>query len=85
MNVIPTQGRASYDRIRNNPKLAGGTGLSVVAVAGVGDRAFELSGPHTDAIYLTQNDALVLVGFSTQGSPPRGSALALAKIAAGRF
>jgi hypothetical protein len=85
VNVNPTQGRAGYDRIRNSPKLAGGTGLSVVAVTGVGDQAFELSGLHTDAIYLTKGDALIVVGFSTQASPPKGGALALAKIAAGRF
>lgn len=85
VNVTPGLGRAAYDQIRNNPNLSAGNKLSVTKVAGIGDEAFELSGPHTDAVYFTNGAALVVVGFSSGTSPPKGGARALAKIGAGRF
>lgn len=72
VNVHPTQGRAAYDRARHNPKLTSGTELSVIPVSGLGDQAFELSGAHTDAIYLTKGDTLIVIGFSAPTSPPKG-------------
>lgn len=85
MNALPTQGRAAYDRARHNPKPTSGTELSVIPVSGLGDQASELSGAHTDAIYLTQGDTLIVIGFSAPTSPPGGAALTLAKIAASRL
>ncbi|MGI8679560.1 MAG: hypothetical protein ACR2LX_12925 [Jatrophihabitans sp.] len=85
MNALPTQGRAAYDRARHNPRLTSGTGLSVIPVSGLGDQAFELSGAHTDVIYFTKGDTLIVIGFSAPTSPPRGAALTLAKIAASRL
>jgi len=85
VNVLPTQGRLAYDRFRQDPKLTSGTGLSVAAVSGLGDQAFELSSPHVDAVYLTKGDTLIVIGFSAPTSPPKGAALTLAKIAAGRL
>ncbi|MEP7021004.1 MAG: hypothetical protein ABI808_10155 [Pseudonocardiales bacterium] len=77
VNALPTQGRADYDRARHNP--------SAIPVGGLGDQAFELSGAHTDVIYFTRGDMLIVIGFSTPASPPSGAALTLAKIAASRL
>ena len=85
MNLTPTHGRAGYDLIRSNPKLHNGGGLGVADVSGVGDQAFEISGPHNDAMDFTKGDAVVVVGITMQSAPRRGAALALAKIAAGRL
>ncbi len=85
VNVLPSQGRVGYARIRRDPKLTKGAGLRVADVGGVGDQAFELSGPHVDAIYLTKGDALIVIGLSGPASPTHGAALALAKIAVGRL
>jgi hypothetical protein len=85
VNLLLTQGRAAYDRFRHDPKLTSGTGLPAVPVGGLGDQAFELSSLHTDAVYLTKGDTLIVIGFSAPTSPPRGAALILAKIAAGRL
>ena len=85
VNVLPAQGRASYDRARKNPHLVSGTGLSVADVTGLGEQAFELSGPHTDALYFTKGETLIVVGLTAPTKPHTGAALALAKIAAGRL
>lgn len=85
VNSLPAQGRAAYDRFRHDPKLTSGSGLSVVPVSGLGDQAVELFGAHTDVVYLTKGDTLVVIGFSAPTSPPRGAALTLAKIAARRL
>ncbi len=85
VNVIPTQGRASYDRYHKDPNLLRGSGLKVANVIGLGDQAFELSGPHTDAIYFTKSDASFVIAFSAPTSPTKGGALTLAEIAAGRL
>lgn len=77
VSALPTQGRADYDRARHNP--------SAIPVSGLGDQAFELSGAHTDAIYFTKGDTLIVIGFSAPTSPPKGAAVTLAKIAAGRL
>ena len=79
VNLLPSLGKLSYDHLLKDPNV------HAVEIAGVGDRALEHSDPHTDAIYFTKGDALFYVGISTQTSPARGGALALAKIAAGRL
>ena len=85
VNLTPSQGRAGYDNVHNNPKL--GQNVRVIDITGVGDRAFEISGPNTAGIYFTKGDALVVVSVSMQTatSPPKVAALALAKIAASRL
>jgi hypothetical protein len=85
VNLTPSHGRAGYDLIRSNRKL--GTQVSVVTIAGVGDRAFEISEHNTAGIYFNKGDAVVVVSVSMQTatSPPQGPALALAKIAASRL
>ncbi len=85
VNVLDSQGRAAYDHARHDPRLASTGGLGVVNVAGVGDQAFELRGPHTDAIYFTKGDALIVIGFSAPTAPTKGAALVLAKVAASRL
>jgi hypothetical protein len=85
VNLTPTRGRAGYDLMRKNPKL--GHTVDVAAVSGVGDRAFEITGPNTASIYFDKGDALVLVMVTIRKatSPPKGQVLALAKTAAGRI
>jgi hypothetical protein len=85
VNLTPTQGKAAYDLMHNNPKV--GNAGAVVDVAGVGDRAFEISGPNTASIYFNNGDALVLVTVEirTATSPPKDQALALATAAASRI
>lgn len=85
MNLTPTHGLAAYSHIHNNPKL--GHAVSAAAIAGVGDRAFEITGPHTAGIYFAKGDALVVVSVVTYAaaSAPKTQALAMAKIAANRL
>ncbi len=91
VNVVWSQGKADYAHARTDPKLTSATGATVANVAnvanvaGLGDQAFELSAPHTDAVYFTNGDALIIVALTTQTPPPMGAALALAKIAADRL
>jgi hypothetical protein len=85
VNVLPTRGRAGYHRVRHDPRLTNATGTRVATVAGLGDQAFELSGPHADVIYFTKDDALIVIGFTAPTSPTKGAALTLAKIAVGRL
>lgn len=85
VNVVPSQGTADYHHARTDPKLTRAAKTSLVNVSGLGDQAFELSAPHTDAVYFTKGDALIIVAYSTQSAPPTGAALALAKIAADRL
>ena len=84
VNLTPTQGKAAYDLMHNNPKV--GNGGAVADIAGVGDRAFEVSGPNTASIYFNKGDALVLVSIEihTATSPPKDQALALPQAAANR-
>lgn len=84
VNLTPAQGTAAYDMMHGK---TAGNGVAVVDVAGVGDRAFEISGPSTDSIYFDKGDALVLVTVTihTATSPPKDQALALARAAAGRI
>ena len=85
VNILPGRGRASYDHIRHDPRLTSTTGTSVATVPAVGDQAFELSGPHNDAIYFTHGDELIVIGFTAPSTPPKGAALTLAKLAASRL
>jgi hypothetical protein len=85
VNVLPTQGRAGYARARHDRRLTSATGSRVAAITGLGDQAFELSGPHVDVIYLTKGDALIVIGLSGPTSPTQGAVLTLAKIAVGRL
>jgi hypothetical protein len=84
VNVVPVGGRAGYARFRQDPHVVK-TGLTVANVSGLGDESFEVSGPHTDAIYFTAGDVLVVIGLSAPTLPTRGAALALAKVAAGHL
>ena len=85
VNLTPSQGRASYEMVHSHQKP--GQNVSIVDIAGVGDRAFEVSGPHTAGIYANKNDALVVVTVSilAVASPPKAAVLALAKLAASRL
>jgi hypothetical protein len=85
VNVLPTRGRAAYDRVRHDPRVTNATGSRIAPVTGLGDQAFELSGPHADVVYITKDDALIVIGFTAPTSPTKGAALTLAKIAAGRL
>jgi hypothetical protein len=85
VNLLATRGRASYDQVRHDPRLANATGTRVATVTGLGDQAFELSGPHADVIYFTKDDALIVVGFTAPTSPTKGAALTLARLAASRL
>ncbi len=85
VNLTPTQGKAAYDHMHSSPNLSQ---AGVVAdLAGLGDRAFEISGPNTASIYFDKGDALVLVmvEIRTATSPPKAQVLALAKTAANRI
>jgi hypothetical protein len=84
VNLSPTRGIAGYDLVHNNPKL--GQAVHVTDIAGVGDRAFEITAPHTASIYFDKGDALVLVMVETpKPSPATAQVLSLAKSAAGRL
>jgi hypothetical protein len=85
VNLTPTQGNAAYDLMHSNPTP--GHALVLADVPGLGDRAFELSGPNTASVYFDKGDALVLVmvEIRTATSPPKSQALALAKTAADRI
>jgi hypothetical protein len=85
VNVIRSRGKADFAHARTDPHLIQIPGSRVADVSGLGDRAFELSAPHTDALYFTKGDALIIVAFSTRTAPLTGAALALAKIAASRL
>ena len=84
VNLTPTRGRAAYDLMRNRSKPGGE--VHVADVAGVGDRAFGVTGPNTASIYFDKGDALVLVmvAINKASAPPKGQVLILAKTAAGR-
>jgi hypothetical protein len=84
VNLNPTQGKPSYDRAHNSPKVSQAGVLT--EVAGVGDRAFGISGHGAASIYFTKGDALVLVMVEILNAPtpPKAQALALAKTAADR-
>jgi hypothetical protein len=81
VNLTPRRGKAAYDLMHNNPKLG-----HAVDAEGLGDRAFEISGPNTASIYFDKGDALVLVMVEIRSSttPPMGQARTLAKSAADR-
>jgi hypothetical protein len=85
VNVTPSQGKAAYDLMHSKSNL--GHGLVVADVAGLGDRAFEVSGPNTASIYFDKGDALILVmvEIRTATSPPKGQALGLANTAVNRI
>ena len=82
VNLNPTRGVAAYDLMRNSPKVQ-----HRVDVSGVGDRAFETTGPGTAGIYVNQGDALLLVMVEIGGasSPPRQAAITLARTAAAQL
>ena len=85
VNLTPTQGKAAYDLMhgRSNPG-----GVMVLSdVSGLGDRAFQLLGPHTASMYIDKGDAMVLVmvEIRTAAAPPKTQVLALARTAADRL
>ena len=85
VNVTPVQGRAAYDLVHDNPKLA--QTVRVIDVKGVGDRAFEVLGAHNAGVYFNRADALVLVSIASQdllSDAVKGQAVAMARTAAGR-
>jgi hypothetical protein len=84
VNMTPTQGVSAYHLVHKNPKLS--QSGHVADLAGVGDRAFEITAPHTASIYFDKGDVLVLVTVETpKVAPPVAPVLALAKSAAGRI
>jgi hypothetical protein len=85
VNITPTQGKLAYDNMRNNPD-AGKAG-SVIDVAGVGDKAFEVDSHGSAGIFFRKGDALVAVSvvFYLAASPPTDQVRALAKLVAGRI
>jgi hypothetical protein len=85
VNVLRIHGRAAFARAHTDPKLRAAPGSSVIPISGLGDQAFELSAPHTDALYFTRADSLIVVAFAAPTAPTKGAALALARIAAGRL
>jgi hypothetical protein len=84
VNLTPSQGRAAYDLMHNTSL---GHAVVVADVGGLGDRAFEISGPNTASVYFDKGDALVLVMVEIRiaTAPPKGQALALAMTAANRI
>ena len=79
VNVTPTRGVAAYELVHSNPNLHS------VDVAGLGDKAFEVSGPSTAGIYFTKGDALVVVTVTIRSaSSASDQTVALAKTAASR-
>jgi hypothetical protein len=82
VNLTPTRGKAAYNLMRGNAKVG-----HAVDAQGLGDRAFEISGPNAASIYFDKGDALVLVRVEIRSatSPPMGQARVLAKSAAGRI
>jgi hypothetical protein len=84
VNLTPSHGVAGYDLMHKNPKVS--PSGHVADLAGVGDRAFEITAPHTASIYFDKGDVLVLVMVETQKvAPPVAQVLSLAKSAAGRI
>jgi hypothetical protein len=85
VNITPTQGKLAYDNFRNNPDI--GKPGSVVDVAGVGDKAFEVDSHGSAGIFFRKGDALVAVSvvFYLVASPPTDQVRALAKVVAGRI
>lgn len=85
VNITPTQGKLTYDNMRNNAGTAK-TG-SVVDVAGVGDKAFEVDSHGSAGIFFRKGDALVVVSvvFYLAASPPTDQVRDLAKLVAGRI
>jgi hypothetical protein len=84
INLLPSQGRTSYDNFRKDPHV--GDAGTVADVDGVGDRAFSVAGPMTASIFFNEGDAMVVVLVAIHGaaSSPMDQALSLAKLAAGR-
>jgi hypothetical protein len=84
VNLNPSQGKAFYDNAHSNPKVS--EAGAITDVAGVGDRAFGISGHGAASIYFNKGDALVLVMVSIRSaaSPPEPQTVALAKTAASR-
>ena len=84
VNVTPSQGKAAFALMRNNPKVSDAGVVS--EIAGLGDQAFEIDGPHTASIYFGKGDALFLVSVVTpaKSASPKGQVLALAKTLADR-
>jgi hypothetical protein len=85
VNITPTQGKLAYDNMRNNPDAA--KAGSVVDVAGVGDKAFEVDSHGSAGIFFRKGDALVVVSvvFYLAASPPTDQVRALAKVIASRI
>jgi len=86
VNFTPTRGRAGYDLLHDGARLRT-AGLHAVDIAGVGDRALEISGPGTAGVYFNKGDSLVVISvlFHAGSTSPGTQAVALAKIAAGRL
>ncbi|HEV7203216.1 MAG TPA: hypothetical protein VGN18_01330 [Jatrophihabitans sp.] len=85
VNLTPSRGRAGYDIVHSHQRA--GQNVRAVDIAGVGDRAFEVTAPHTAGIYANKGDALLVVTITKQAAldPPTVPVLALARLAAGRL
>ncbi len=84
VNLTPAHGKLAYDRMHGGPTPD--KRVTVADVAGVGDRAFAITGPHTAGIYFNSGDSLVLVSvMGRTATAPEPQAVAMAKTAAGRI
>lgn len=85
VNLTPSRGRAGYDIVHSHQKA--GQNVRAVDIAGVGDRAFEVTAPHTAGIYANKGDALIVVTITSPTAPdsPTVPVLALAKLVASRL
>jgi hypothetical protein len=84
VNLTPARGKLAYDRMHGAPTPD--KRVTVSDVAGVGDRAFAITAPHTAGIYFNSGDSLVLVSvMGRTATAPERQAVAMAKTAAGRI
>jgi hypothetical protein len=80
VNLIPTDGKASYDNLLGDPKTGPTT-----QVSGVGDAAFFVSKPGTAGFDFRRGDAFVAIVLVTGGASPVDQATVLASELASRL
>ena len=80
VNLIPTDGKASYDNLLGDPKTGPTT-----QVSGVGDAAFFVSKPGTAGFDFRRGDAFVAIVLVTGGESPVDQATVLASELASRL
>ena len=80
VNLIPTDGKASYDNLLGDPKTGPTT-----QVSGVGDAAFYVSKPGTAGFDFRRGNAFVAIVLVTGGDSPVDQATVLASALAERL